>query len=161
MWSSERAAKADDDKTQSLESFEGALFAGPTYSFLVSFLFMVGYGLIHYFIHPQTVAATNEGLKLAEGYHLQPLTWFLVLGAFSNGCVALSGTEAISNGIPAFKQPESKNAATTLATRWRGERLPEPGTRPVLLRGCVPWRASGPGDHARWEGRFGPTLGPR
>ena len=93
----------------------GALFAGPTYSFLVSFLFMVGYGLIHYFIHPQTVAATNEGLKLAEGYHLQPLTWFLVLGAFSNGCVALSGTEAISNGIPAFKQPESKNAATTLA----------------------------------------------
>src|SRR5215471_10982534 len=93
----------------------GALFAGPTYSFLVSFLFMVGYGLIHYFIHPQTVAATNEGLKLAEGYHLQPLSWFLVLGAFSNGCVALSGTEAISNGIPAFKQPESKNAATTLA----------------------------------------------
>jgi hypothetical protein len=93
----------------------GALFAGPTYSFLVSFLFMVGYGIIHYFIHPQTVAATNEGLKLAEGYHLQPLTWFLVLGAFSNGCVALSGTEAISNGIPAFKQPESKNAATTLS----------------------------------------------
>ena len=93
----------------------GALFAGPTYSFLVSFLFMVGYGLIHYFIHPQTVAATTAGLKLAEGYHLQPLTWFLLLGAFSNGCVALSGTEAISNGIPAFKQPESKNAATTLA----------------------------------------------
>ena len=93
----------------------GALFAGPTYSFLVSFLFMVGYGLIHYLIHPQTVAATNDGLKLAEGYHLQPLTWFLVLGAFSNGCVALSGTEAISNGIPAFKQPESKNAAITLS----------------------------------------------
>jgi amino acid transporter len=93
----------------------GALFAGPTYSFLVSFLFMVGYGIIHYFIHPQTAAVTNEGLKLAEGYHLQPLTWFLLLGAFSNGCVALSGTEAISNGIPAFKQPESKNAATTLS----------------------------------------------
>ena len=93
----------------------GALFAGPTYSFLVSFLFMVGYGLIHYIIHPQTVAAANVGLKLAEGYHLQPLSWFLVLGAFSNGCVALSGTEAISNGIPAFKQPESKNAATTLS----------------------------------------------
>ena len=93
----------------------GALFAGPTYSFVISFLFMVGYGIVHYFIHPQAIAATTEGLKLAEGYHLQPLTWFLILGAFSNGCVALTGTEAISNGIPAFKQPESKNAATTLA----------------------------------------------
>jgi amino acid transporter len=93
----------------------GALFAGPTYSFVISFLFMVGYGIIHYIIHPVTFVATNEHLKLAEGYHLQPLTWFLLLGAFSNGCVALTGTEAISNGIPAFKQPESKNAATTLA----------------------------------------------
>lgn len=93
----------------------GALFAGPTYSFVISFLFMVGYGIVHYFIHPVAIAATSENLKLAEGYPLQPLTWFLVLGAFSNGCVALTGTEAISNGIPAFKQPESKNAATTLA----------------------------------------------
>src|SRR6185369_11103373 len=92
----------------------GALFAGPTYSFVISFLFMVAYGIIRYFIHP-AVAPAAEDLKLAEGYHLQPLTWFLLLGAFSNGCVALTGTEAISNGIPAFKQPESKNAATTLA----------------------------------------------
>src|SRR5204862_3160946 len=92
----------------------GALSAGPPYSFVISFLFMLGYGIIHYFIRPQAMAATNEGLKLAEGYHVGPLTWFLVLGAFSNGCVALTGTEAISNGIPAFKQPESKNAATTL-----------------------------------------------
>jgi amino acid transporter len=93
----------------------GALFAGPTYSFVISFLFMVGYGIVHYFVHPGAIASTTESLKLAEGYHLQPLTWFLVLGAFSNGCVALTGTEAISNGIPAFKQPESRNAATTLA----------------------------------------------
>jgi len=92
----------------------GALFAAPTYSFVISFLFMVGYGIVHYFIHP-AAAPAPEDLKLAEGYHLQPLTWFLLLGAFSNGCVALTGTEAISNGIPAFKQPESKNAATTLA----------------------------------------------
>src|SRR6476619_4271023 len=92
----------------------GALFAGPTYSFVISFLFMVGYGIIHYLLHP-AAAPAPEDLKLAEGYHLQPLTWFLLLGAFSNGCVALTGTEAISNGIPAFKQPESKNAATTLA----------------------------------------------
>src|SRR3954470_22290274 len=72
----------------------GALFAGPTYSFVVSFLFMVGYGIVHYLLHPVAIAASSEQLKLAEGYHLQPLTWFLILGAFSNGCVALTGTEA-------------------------------------------------------------------
>ncbi len=93
----------------------GALFAAPTYSFVISFLFMVGYGIAHYFLHPGSFVPAPEDLKLAEGYHLQPLTWFLLLGAFSNGCVALTGTEAISNGIPAFKQPESRNAATTLA----------------------------------------------
>src|SRR5687767_5416013 len=70
---------------------------------------MIGYGLIYYYFHPGLTTA------LAEGYDLQPLTWFLLLGAFSNGSVALTGTEAISNGIPAFKQPESRNAATTLA----------------------------------------------
>ena len=39
---------------------------------------------------------------------------FLVLRAFSSGCTALTGVEAISNGVPAFKKPKSKNAATTL-----------------------------------------------
>jgi amino acid transporter len=92
----------------------GALFAGPTYSFVISFLFMVGYGIINYLLHPAAFAHTGESLKLAEGYNLQPLSLFLLLGAFSNGCVALTGTEAISNGIPAFRQPEARNAATTL-----------------------------------------------
>ena len=93
----------------------GALFAGPTYAFLVCFLLMIAYGLVYYFLHPGTRAPINDAhLKLAEGYHVQSLTWFLLLGAFSNGCVALTGTEAISNGIPAFKPPEARNAATTL-----------------------------------------------
>jgi amino acid transporter len=93
----------------------GAIFAAPTYAFVVSFLFMVGYGILHYFLGPHVPAPiAAENLKLAEGYHLQPLTLFLLLGAFSNGCVALTGIEAISNGIPAFKQPEARNAATTL-----------------------------------------------
>jgi amino acid transporter len=93
----------------------GALFAGPTYAFLISFLFMIGYGILRYFLTPGVVAPVNaENLKLAEGYHPQSLNLLLLLGAFSNGCVALTGTEAISNGIPAFKRPESRNAATTL-----------------------------------------------
>lgn len=92
----------------------GALFAGPTYAFLISFLIMIVYGIIHYFVHPVSAPVVAENIKLAEGYRIQPLSWFLLLGAFSNGCVALTGTEAISNGIPAFKPPEAHNAATTL-----------------------------------------------
>ena len=79
----------------------GALFAGPTYAFIVSFIFMIGYGLVRYYLSPHIAAPNDIELKIAEGYHPQPLTWFLLLAAFSNG-------------IPAFKQPESDNAAKTL-----------------------------------------------
>lgn len=93
----------------------GALFATPTYVFVVSFLFMVGFGFFHYFTYGGAAPVpTAEELKTAEGYSLQPLTLFLLLGAFSNGCAALTGIEAISNGVQAFKKPEATNAATTL-----------------------------------------------
>ena len=93
----------------------GALFATPTYVFVVSFLFMIAFGLFHYFTYGGVAAVPGpEELKTAEGYKLQPLTLFLLLGAFSNGCAALTGIEAISNGVQAFKKPEAKNAATTL-----------------------------------------------
>lgn len=93
----------------------GALFAAPTYAFVVSFLLMIGFGLFHYFIYGGAAPIpTEEELKTAEGYSLQPLTLFLLLGAFSNGCAALTGIEAISNGVQAFKKPEARNAATTL-----------------------------------------------
>jgi amino acid transporter len=93
----------------------GALFATPTSVFVASFLFMIVFGLFHYFIYGGAAAIpTQEELKTAEGYHLQPLTLFLLLGAFSNGCAALTGIEAISNGVQAFKKPEARNAASTL-----------------------------------------------
>jgi amino acid transporter len=93
----------------------GALFAAPTYAFLVSFLFMIGYGLFSYYTYGGAAPLPGpEEIKTAEGYKLQPLTIFLLLGAFSNGCAALTGIEAISNGVPAFKKPEARNAATTL-----------------------------------------------
>lgn len=94
----------------------GALFAAPSYAFIVSFLALIIYGLIRYYLNPGlSVIADDADLKIAEGYHAQPLHLFLLLGAFANGCAALTGIEAISNGVQAFKQPESKNAATTLS----------------------------------------------
>jgi amino acid transporter len=93
----------------------GALFAAPTYAFVVCFMFMIGYGLVHYFaVGGAAPVPTGEELKIAEGYKLQPVTTLLILGAFSNGCAALTGIEAISNGVPAFKKPEARNASATL-----------------------------------------------
>src|SRR5215510_6395563 len=94
----------------------GAMFAAPSYAFIFSFLVLIGYGLVRYYFNPGMVPApTDADLKIAEGYHAQSLNLFLLLGAFANGCAALTGIEAISNGVQAFKQPESKNAATTLS----------------------------------------------
>ena len=94
----------------------GALFAAPSYAFILSFLALIGYGLIRYYMDPSIVPVPNDAdLKIAEGYHPQSLSLLLLLGAFANGCAALTGIEAISNGVQAFKQPEAKNAATTLS----------------------------------------------
>src|SRR6266702_4275358 len=91
----------------------GSLFAAPSYAFIFSFLCLIGYGLVRYYLNPGIVPAPNDAdLKIAEGYHAQPLNLLLLLGAFANGCAALTGIEAISNGVQAFKQPESKNATT-------------------------------------------------
>lgn len=93
----------------------GALFAAPTYAFIVCFLFMICYGLFHYFtVGGLAHVPGPDELKIAEGYKFQPVTMFLILGAFSNGCAALTGIEAISNGVPAFKKPEARNASATL-----------------------------------------------
>ena len=94
----------------------GALFAAPSYAFILSFMALIVYGLVRYYLNPGIVPIPNDAdLKIAEGYHAQSLSLFLLLGAFANGCAALTGIEAISNGVQAFKQPESKNAATTLS----------------------------------------------
>ncbi|HKP35319.1 MAG TPA: APC family permease [Pyrinomonadaceae bacterium] len=94
----------------------GALFAAPSYAFIFSFLCLIGYGFIRFYLNPELAGVNNDtDLKIAEGYHPEPLHLFLLLGAFANGCAALTGIEAISNGVQAFKQPESKNASTTLA----------------------------------------------
>src|SRR5260221_207355 len=94
----------------------GSLFAAPSYAFIFSFLCLIGYGLVRYYLNPRMVPAPNDAdLKIAEGYQAHPLSLLLLLGAFANGCAALTGIEAISNGVQAFKQPESRNAAATLS----------------------------------------------
>jgi amino acid transporter len=88
----------------------GNLFAGPTYFFIISVLLMIAMGAWRYFTGGiQPVAPAQQ---LPPGTTMLPL--FTLLTAFSNGCTALTGVEAVSNGVPAFRPPESRNAAATL-----------------------------------------------
>ncbi len=96
----------------------GTFFALPTYLFMVSILGMCAYGLARLALGtlPDVESA---GLTITPEPGLDgPLTTFgllfLLARAFSSGCAALTGVEAISNGVPAFTRPKSKNAATTL-----------------------------------------------
>ncbi|GCE16339.1 APC family permease [Dictyobacter kobayashii] len=93
----------------------GSIFAIPTYFFIVSAVFMIIVGVFDAFvIHHQPLIGTfhtlnNQAVKATESISL-----FLVLRAFASGCSAMTGVEAISNGVPAFKKPEARNARTTL-----------------------------------------------
>jgi amino acid transporter len=88
----------------------GRIFAVPTYFFIVTILMLIGVGawrVLSGTVHPvapvDPVTSTRDTLSL-----------FLLLTAFSNGCTAMTGVEAVSNGVPAFKPPEAKNAAATM-----------------------------------------------
>jgi amino acid transporter len=96
----------------------GTAFALPTYAFMAAILGMVAWGSVRHAFGDLPFAASSV-------YDLRPedrfeagftglAAAFLVLRAFSSGCAALTGVEAISNGVPAFRKPKSKNAATTL-----------------------------------------------
>lgn len=88
----------------------GKVFAFPTYFFVFCIYMLIVTGLAKYIFH-FPVHIQNPELPHRE---FQALGLFLLLRAFSAGCTALTGVEAISNGIPAFRPPESKNAAATL-----------------------------------------------
>jgi amino acid transporter len=100
----------------------GAIFAGPTYLFIFSMLALVVFGFIRlYFTGEIMPTPASEDLHFDRSVGTTPhglltggaLLW-LLLRAFAAGCTALTGVEAISNGIQAFQKPESRNAATTL-----------------------------------------------
>ena len=87
----------------------GLLFAFPTYTFVATMFTMIVVGLV------RCVGGCAPAPVLGHVEVEQGLTLFLLLRAFSSGSTALTGVEAISNGVPAFRYPQSKNAATTLA----------------------------------------------
>ncbi|MEV0923910.1 APC family permease [Streptomyces spongiicola] len=94
----------------------GKLFAIPTYVFVFSVFTMIAWGAFKGLALDDTMRAPTAEFDIEpEQQGLAGLAMvFLLLRAFSSGCAALTGVEAISNGVPAFRKPKSRNAATTL-----------------------------------------------
>jgi len=95
----------------------GTTFAAPTYLFMTGVFLMIGTGLVRLIFGSKPVAeSAHYGIHVQPGYGSPGVLvlGFLVLRAFSSGCTALTGVEAIANGVPAFKPPKSKNAQKTL-----------------------------------------------
>lgn len=90
----------------------GVAFAIPTYFFLIMIFMTVITGLVRYLTGSLTGVVDPPHLELTET--VQPLTLFLLLHAFASGTTALTGVEAISDGVPAFKEPRTHNAGVTL-----------------------------------------------
>ncbi len=95
----------------------GTAFAIPTYAFMIGMYIMLGWGLFQIYVLGTPLRAESAGFEVhnEHGKVLGFALVFLVARAFSSGCAALTGVEAISNGVPAFRKPKSRNAATTLA----------------------------------------------
>ncbi len=95
----------------------GTLFAIPTYVFVAGVFTMIAWGAFRGIVLGDDMRAPTADFEIKPehpglaGFALV----FLLLRAFSSGCAALTGVEAISNGVPAFRKPKSRNAATTLA----------------------------------------------
>ena len=94
----------------------GSVLAIPTYAFIFGVIAMLVWGAIEIFILGRDVRAETADFDIrAENTHLAGVAFiFLIARAFSSGSAALTGVEAISNGVPAFQKPKSRNAATTL-----------------------------------------------
>jgi amino acid transporter len=95
----------------------GTAFAIPTYAFMIGMYIMLGWGLFQIFVLGTPLRAESAAFEMhsEHGEVLGFALVFLIARAFSSGSAALTGVEAISNGVPAFRKPKSRNAATTLA----------------------------------------------
>jgi amino acid transporter len=93
----------------------GAIFAAPTYLFILSIFSMIFLGVYRIAFGGGMAHLTYTAPPAPVSIGVQAVTVFIVLKAFASGGVALTGVEAISNGVPAFKKPEWKNAQKTMA----------------------------------------------
>ena len=91
----------------------GRIFSVPTYFFIAGVFTLLALGAWRYLTGTLAMAEAADPMQVQ---HAAGLTTFAVLTAFSNGCTAMTGVEAVSNGVPAFRPPESRNAAATLFT---------------------------------------------
>jgi amino acid transporter len=92
----------------------GRIFAIPTYGFVASVLLMLAVGIARGVAGHPVVAASASYHVLPAANPVGAAVLLLVLRAFASGCTALTGVEAVSNGVPSFRKPKSKNAAGTL-----------------------------------------------
>jgi amino acid transporter len=90
----------------------GAIISIPSYFFILAMIVTIAAGLWQYFFGTLGTVVNPPAIELVSAS--QPLTFLLILRAFSNGTSAVTGVEAISNGITAFKEPRSRNAGNTL-----------------------------------------------
>ena len=93
----------------------GSIFAAPTYMFIFAMTCVIVGGFIKVIVGDAPGTILEAAPPSEEIAGTQELTFFLILKAFSSGCAAMTGIEAISNGVPAFKPKESNNARITLA----------------------------------------------
>jgi amino acid transporter len=91
----------------------GRLFAAPTYVFVGSYLLMIAWGVVQWL--GGAAGPAGDGAPPAAGAWGEELTLFLALRAFASGCAALTGIEAVADGVPAFRPPEAQNARQVLA----------------------------------------------
>jgi amino acid transporter len=92
----------------------GNIFAVPTYLFVVLALGIVAIGVVNIIGGTVVQVPPVDAVPFPPADHLEPIGILLLLKAFAGGSVALTGVEAIANGVPAFKPPEAKNAANTM-----------------------------------------------
>jgi len=92
----------------------GQLFAIPTYLFVLSMFTLIGVGLFNMIMGGGAVTPAPRPATPFVPDELHSLSFFLLLRAFAAGCTALTGIEAIADGVPAFKKPEARNASITL-----------------------------------------------
>ncbi len=123
------------------------VFAAPTYIFIFSFSLMIIVGIVNALLHGGLLANATPQTSQILAYPQESFTPFLVLVAFASGCSAMTGVEAISNGIPIFKEPKEINASKTLTMMaailgfmylgttylaWRYGITPNPASNPTV-----------------------------